>query len=72
MMAVADREHRFLLKWVPTLHVYWPLASVAALKAMIEIVTKPFYWDKTQHGHLHRDHDIWGVNRPFQRWRNRA
>ena len=72
MMAVADDEHRFLMKWVPTLHVYWPLASVAALKGIAEIVTKPFYWDKTSHGHLHRDHDIWGPSRPFQRWRNRA
>ncbi len=72
MMAVADDEHRFLMKWVPTLHVYWPLASVAAIKGVIEIATDPFYWDKTSHGHLHRDHDIWGVNRPFRRWRNRA
>jgi len=32
MMAVADAEHRFLVKWVPTLHVYWPLASIAAIK----------------------------------------
>ena len=78
MMAVADDEHRFLMKWVPTLHVYWPLASVAAMKGMFEIATKPFYWDKTSHGHLHRDHDIWPgaqaprITRPFRRWRNRA
>ena len=72
MMAVADDDHRFLVKWVPTLHVYWPLASVAAMKGVFEIATDPFYWDKTSHGHLHRDHDIWGVSRPFRRWRNRA
>ncbi|MEZ5722737.1 MAG: glycosyltransferase family 2 protein [Paracoccaceae bacterium] len=78
MMAVADDGHRFLMKWVPTLHVYWPLASVAAMKRMFEIATKPFYWDKTSHGHLHRDHDIWPgaqaprITRPFRRWRNRA
>ncbi len=52
-IAVSDPEHRFLVKWVPTLHVYWPLASFAAMKAMIELVTKPFYWDKTQHGSFH-------------------
>ncbi|HCQ63785.1 MAG TPA: glycosyl transferase, partial [Rhodobacteraceae bacterium] len=78
MMAVADDEHRFLMKWVPTLHVYWPLASVAAIKGVLEIAWNPFYWDKTSHGHLHNDHDIWPgsnslrINRPFQRWRNRA
>ena len=52
-------EHRFLMKWVPTLHVYFPLASIAAMKGMVEIVTRPFYWDKTEHGHLHQDHEIW-------------
>lgn len=36
--------------WVPTLKVYYPLASVAGYKAMIELATKPFYWDKTSHG----------------------
>ena len=72
MMAVADAEHRFLVKWVPTLHVYWPLASIAAIKGMAEIATRPFYWDKTRHGHLHRDHDIWGVSFSRRAWWNRA
>lgn len=45
-----DPDHHFLRKWVPTLHFYFPLATLAALKGMSEIVTKPFYWDKTQHG----------------------
>ncbi|MGH1367505.1 MAG: glycosyltransferase family 2 protein [Maritimibacter sp.] len=45
-----DPNHHFLRKWVPTLHFYFPLATLAALKGMSEIVTKPFYWDKTQHG----------------------
>jgi glycosyltransferase XagB len=53
LIAVSGPDHRFLMKWVPTLHVYWPLASLAALKAMIELVTRPFYWDKTQHGQSH-------------------
>jgi hypothetical protein len=30
--------------------VYFPLATLAAYKAMIELVTHPFYWDKTTHG----------------------
>jgi cellulose synthase/poly-beta-1,6-N-acetylglucosamine synthase-like glycosyltransferase len=36
--------------WVPTLKIYYPLASVAGYKALIELATKPFYWDKTSHG----------------------
>jgi cellulose synthase/poly-beta-1,6-N-acetylglucosamine synthase-like glycosyltransferase len=36
--------------WVPTLKLYYPLASIAAYKALLELVTRPFYWDKTPHG----------------------
>jgi cellulose synthase/poly-beta-1,6-N-acetylglucosamine synthase-like glycosyltransferase len=50
MLAVSGPRHRFLRLWVPTLHFYYPLASLAALKGFSEIVTKPFYWDKTHHG----------------------
>ncbi len=52
VFAVSGREHRHLIPWVPTMMFYWPLATFAAYKAMIELIIKPFYWDKTQHGHL--------------------
>lgn len=39
-----------LIKWTPTLHLYFPLAVIAAYKGVIELATKPFYWDKTAHG----------------------
>ncbi len=55
LAAVKGPEHRFLMKWVPSLHLYWPLASFAALKATVEILTRPYYWDKTTHGQPHRD-----------------
>tara|TARA_R110000751_G_scaffold1968_19_gene7338 strand:+ start:196 stop:2112 length:1917 start_codon:yes stop_codon:yes gene_type:complete len=29
---------------------YWPLATLAAFKALVESVTAPAYWDKTGHG----------------------
>jgi hypothetical protein len=29
---------------------YWPLASIAAVRALIEIVLRPHYWSKTRHG----------------------
>lgn len=38
--------------WIPSLSVYFPLASLASYKALWEAVVQPFYWDKTSHGHL--------------------
>jgi cellulose synthase/poly-beta-1,6-N-acetylglucosamine synthase-like glycosyltransferase len=48
--ATRGPDHRHLMKWVPTLHLYVPLASFSAWKALQECVTRPFYWDKTAHG----------------------
>ena len=48
--AVRGAKHRHLMAWVPTLHLYFPLGCLAAWKAIYEVVAKPFYWDKTQHG----------------------
>ncbi|SDZ11099.1 Glycosyltransferase, catalytic subunit of cellulose synthase and poly-beta-1,6-N-acetylglucosamine synthase [Jannaschia faecimaris] len=44
------RHHRHLRRWIPTMELYFPLATIAAIKALIEIVTHPFHWDKTDHG----------------------
>ncbi|MBT9247434.1 glycosyltransferase [Gemmobacter fulvus] len=38
--------------WAPVLHLYFPLGSLASYKAAWELVTKPFWWDKTSHGHF--------------------
>ena len=50
LIAVSGPKHRHLRIWVPTLHLYYPLASLAAAKGFWEILTRPFYWDKTRHG----------------------
>ncbi len=42
--------HRHLMPWVPTLILYFPLGTAAVFKALAEVVTRPFYWDKTTHG----------------------
>ncbi|ARE41521.1 Glycosyl transferase, group 2 family protein [Rhodovulum sp. P5] len=39
-----------LLAWLPTLHVYFPLASMASYNALWEMASRPFFWDKTRHG----------------------
>lgn len=36
--------------WAPTLQAYFPLGTLAMYKALFELVTRPFYWDKTSHG----------------------
>ncbi|WP_251413995.1 glycosyltransferase [Lutimaribacter degradans] len=48
--AVRGAEHRHLWPWVPSLHLYFPLGCIAAYKALWELITAPFYWDKTEHG----------------------
>ncbi|WP_170421835.1 glycosyltransferase [Ruegeria arenilitoris] len=50
MLAVSARERRFLMPWVPTMPLYFPLGVLAAYKALWELASNPFYWDKTQHG----------------------
>ncbi|MDA9208143.1 glycosyltransferase [Octadecabacter sp.] len=49
-LAVAKANKPELIKWTPTLHFYFPLAALAAYKGVLELATKPFYWDKTSHG----------------------
>ena len=50
MIAVRAPSHRWLMPWVPSLMAYWPLGTVAAAKAFLELVRRPFHWDKTAHG----------------------
>ena len=42
----------WLLKWAVTLQFYFPLAALAAYKGLLELATRPFFWDKTAHGVL--------------------
>lgn len=48
----AQTRHGLSPLWVPTLMFYYPLATFAAWKAAWEMLTQPFYWDKTAHGHV--------------------
>jgi hypothetical protein len=34
----------------PTMPFYWPLASIAAIGALIALLVRPHYWAKTAHG----------------------
>lgn len=50
MTALRARHHRSLIFWLPALHLYFPLAVIAVYKALWELMSAPFYWDKTTHG----------------------
>ncbi|ARO14131.1 processive 1,2-diacylglycerol beta-glucosyltransferase [Ketogulonicigenium robustum] len=39
-----------LIPWSPLMHLYFPLATAALIKALWEMVKRPHYWDKTRHG----------------------
>ncbi len=52
VFALSGRDHRHLWPWLLTMIAYWPLATLAAYKALYELLIVPFYWDKTRHGHL--------------------
>ena len=45
------RIGRKSLIWsVPLMHAYFPLATISLVKALVEVVLCPFFWDKTSHG----------------------
>ena len=51
-LGVTKAKKMWLIKWIPTLHFYFPMAAAAAYKGLYELTWKPFYWDKTAHGVL--------------------
>jgi cellulose synthase/poly-beta-1,6-N-acetylglucosamine synthase-like glycosyltransferase len=52
MVGLSRTRHGMNPLWVPTLSLYHPLATVSAYKGLWELLTRPFYWDKTSHGHF--------------------
>ena len=50
MLAVAKRRYPALLPYALTVPGYWLLLSVAAYKGLWQLITNPFYWEKTNHG----------------------
>lgn len=50
MVSVFKRHLYRLIPYALTAPVYWLLQSVAAYKALWQLVHKPFFWEKTTHG----------------------
>jgi len=63
LIAVARRPRRHLVPWTLTMPFYFLLGALAAYKAIYELITQPFYWDKTEHGYA-AEADVPEVNSP--------
>ncbi|PSL18868.1 glycosyltransferase [Shimia abyssi] len=50
LTSVMGQGRERLYPWVLTMTLYFPLATVAAYKALIELLVAPYYWDKPAHG----------------------
>lgn len=50
MIGCAKRGHWSVIKYVFLVPFYWLLMSVAALIAAWQLIMKPHYWEKTNHG----------------------
>ena len=49
-LCVFKRHLYHLIPWALTVPVYWLMMSIAAYKALWQLIHKPFYWEKTTHG----------------------
>ena len=50
-LAYRKLSRRPSLAWILTLPAYFTLATLAAYKGVSELLWKPYFWDKTDHGH---------------------
>ena len=50
MIGCAKREQWDIIKYAFLVPFYWLLISAAAWKGLIQLITKPHYWEKTTHG----------------------
>ena len=50
MMAVFKRRFYELILFAIANPIYWLMHSIAAFKGLYQLVVKPFYWEKTDHG----------------------
>jgi glycosyltransferase XagB len=50
MLAIFSRKKVDLIPYALTNPLYWSMHSIAAYMALWQLITKPFYWEKTDHG----------------------
>ena len=50
MAAAVKRKYYHLVPAALLLPLYWVLISIGAWKGAVQLLYKPFYWEKTRHG----------------------
>lgn len=50
MIGLSKRGHWHLVKYIFLIPFYWVLSSISAFMAAYQLVIKPHYWEKTEHG----------------------
>ena len=50
MIAVFRRKSYSLILYAIANPIYWLMHSVSAYKGLFQLISKPFYWEKTNHG----------------------
>jgi cellulose synthase/poly-beta-1,6-N-acetylglucosamine synthase-like glycosyltransferase len=50
LIGCVRRREYALIKWVLLIPLYWIMMSMSAYIAFYQLIVKPHYWEKTQHG----------------------
>jgi cellulose synthase/poly-beta-1,6-N-acetylglucosamine synthase-like glycosyltransferase len=50
MLACLPRKNYRLIPWCLLTPLYWLMLSIGAWKGALQLITAPFYWEKTPHG----------------------
>ena len=50
LVGCMQRGYYDLVKYTVLTPVYWLLMSIGAYKALLQLISRPHYWEKTQHG----------------------
>lgn len=67
MVGAAKKGHWTVIKYVYLVPLYWLAVSVAAYKAIVQLVFKPHYWEKTHHGLHLKSPDVSKVEKVLKR-----
>ena len=50
LIGLYQRKRFSLVKYSLLTSIYWVMLSVASVEAVVQLITNPYYWEKTRHG----------------------
>ena len=53
LVACVKKRKYSLIPMSAAMPAYWMLISIGAWRGLVQLITKPFYWEKTDHGVSH-------------------